>query len=381
MIAVWLALQCAVDVAHGHSSSNSYLSIGVEDGTLRMRWDIALRDLELAVGLDRDGDGSITWGELRAREDEVVRYALSRLSIDTAAGPCRLPAPVLLVSDLSDGAYAVIRSTLACAEVAPPDRISIGYRLLFDIDARHRALVRFGSGSNISTAVMTPERPVQSLQLTTTSAWKEFTPYLTEGVWHIWKGLDHVLFLLSLLLPVVYVAVREGGRRVLLPAAAMRPVLIDVFRIVTAFTLAHSVTLTLAALQLVILPPRLVESAIALSVVLAAANNLGLWIIETRWTVAFTFGLIHGFGFANSLQDLGLASGQLVPALLGFNLGVEVGQLAIVAVFVPTAFLLRRTRFYRTAVLAGGSVIVICLASIWLVERSFDFPIFDLVMK
>ena len=228
---------------------------------------------------------------------------------------------------------------------------------------------------------MTPERPVQSLQLTTTSAWKEFTSYLTEGVWHIWRGLDHVLFLLSLLLPVVYVAVREGGRRVLLPAAAMRPVLIDVFRIVTAFTLAHSVTLTLAALQLVILPPRLVESAIALSVVLAAANNLGLWIIETRWTMAFAFGLIHGFGFANALKDLGLASGQFVPALLGFNLGVEVGQLAIVAVFVPTAFLLRRTSLYRKAVLAGGSVVVICLASIWLVERSFDFPIFDLGLK
>ena len=119
--------------------------------------------------------------------------------------------------------------------------------------------------------------------------------------------------------------------------------------VVTAFTLAHSITLTLAALRLVELPSRLVESAIAASVVLAAVNNLVPVVERRRWMVAFAFGLIHGFGFASVLAELGLPQETLVLSLLGFNLGVELGQLAIVAVFLPTAYALRNTRFTAAA--------------------------------
>ena len=146
----------------------------------------------------------------------------------------------------------------------------------------------------------------------------------------------------------------------------------DVVKVVTAFTLAHSITLSLAALQVISLPSRLVESAIAASVVLAALNNLRGTIESRRWVVAFAFGLIHGFGFASVLTDLGLPQGALVLALVGFNLGVEVGQLAIVAVFLPLAFSLRRTRFYRIGVLKAGSVVVALLAGWWFVQRAFD---------
>ena len=374
-----LLAACLEQHAAAHSSSNSYVQISQPASGPALRWDIALRDLELAVGLDQDGDGAITWGELRASETQVLAYALPRLSIADGSGPCRLTTPELLVSDLSDGAYAVIRSPLACGGGERPQRLTIDYRLLFDIDARHRGLVRFGTDSTTSSAVMTPERPQQVLQKTAGSSWREFTAYLQEGIWHIWKGFDHVLFLLCLLLPAVYVATHGKPRRDLVAAPAIGPVLLDVFRIVTAFTLAHSITLTLAALQWVELPPRLVESSIAASVVLAAANNLGLWVINARWALAFAFGLIHGFGFANALRDLGLADGRFVPALLGFNLGVEVGQLAIVGVFVPLAFRLRHTRFYRRIVLTGGSALVICIASLWLIERMFDLSIADLV--
>ena len=186
-----------------------------------------------------------------------------------------------------------------------------------------------------------------------------------------------MLFLLSLLLPAVYVGVVRDNRRTLVPAAAMRPVFVDVFKIVTAFTIAHSITLTLAALQWVSLPPKLVESTIAASVFLAAANNLGLWIIRTRWTVAFIFGLVHGFGFANALADLGLSVDRFVPALLGFNLGVEAGQLAIVAIFIPAAFLSRFTRLYRRTVLIGGSILVMILSVVWFIERVFDLSLLE----
>ena len=149
----------------------------------------------------------------------------------------------------------------------------------------------------------------------------------------------------------------------------------DVLRIVTAFTVAHSITLTLATLGVLALPSRLVESAIAASVVLAALNNIWPVFHGRRWIVAFLFGLVHGFGFASVLADLGLPQGTLVLALLGFNVGVEAGQLAIVAVFLPLAFALRRSWLYRRGVLLGGSCVIAAIAAAWMVERVFDLKL------
>ena len=203
------------------------------------------------------------------------------------------------------------------------------------------------------------------------SRWRQFADYVRHGVWHIWIGFDHILFLVSLLLPAVLV--RHAGcwkERETLKASVL-----DVVRIVTAFTLAHSLTLTLAALGALSLPSRLVESAIAASVVLAALNNL--WPLVHRWraAVAFAFGLIHGFGFASVLADLGLPQDALVVSLVGFNVGVELGQLAIVAAFLPLAHALRRGLFYRRVVLGGGSALIALLAMVWLAERAFDLKL------
>jgi len=146
-----------------------------------------------------------------------------------------------------------------------------------------------------------------------------------------------------------------------------------VLKIVTAFTVAHSITLSLAALGWVNLPTRLVESAIAASVVLAAFNNLMPFFAERGWMVAFAFGLIHGFGFANALRDLGLRNGELAATLCGFNLGVEIGQLAMVTLFLPLAWSFRRMLFYRRVVLQAGSVAIILVATLWFAERVGDF--------
>jgi hypothetical protein len=149
----------------------------------------------------------------------------------------------------------------------------------------------------------------------------------------------------------------------------------DVFRIVTSFTLAHSITLSLAALHVVSLPSRLVESAIAASVLVAALNNLRPVVQSRRWAVAFGFGLIHGFGFASVLAELGLPNDALLLALVGFNLGVELGQLAIVALFLPLAYSLRRGAFYRRVVMAAGSLAIAGVAAIWLLERAFGLSL------
>jgi hypothetical protein len=149
----------------------------------------------------------------------------------------------------------------------------------------------------------------------------------------------------------------------------------DVFKVVTAFTVAHSITLTLAALGVIALPSRLVESAIAASVVLAALNNVRPAVYGGRWAIAFLFGLIHGFGFASVLADLGLPRESLLLSLVAFNVGVELGQLAIVAMFLPVAYALRATRFYRRVILVGGSLAVAAIAFAWLLERAFNWSL------
>jgi hypothetical protein len=143
-----------------------------------------------------------------------------------------------------------------------------------------------------------------------------------------------------------------------------------VLKIVTVFTLAHSITLWLAVMEYVTLPGRLVEATIALSIVVTALNNLYPVLPLSGWAIAFVFGLVHGFGFANVLVDLGLSEGTLAVALFGFNVGVELGQMAIVLVFFPLAFMLRSTLFYRRLSLQVGSI-----AGLWMYERVFNAEI------
>jgi len=221
--------------------------------------------------------------------------------------------------------------------------------------------------------VFTADTPRRSVGGESAGPLAQFATYAEEGVFHIWSGFDHVLFLLSLLLPAVLV--RRNGAWV--ACDSLRAATLDVVKVVTAFTVAHSITLTLAALAIVELPSRWVESAIALSVVLAALNNLHPIVANGRWVAAFGFGLLHGFGFAGALRGLGLPTGSLALSLAGFNLGVEAGQLAIVLVFLPLAFLSRSTWAYRRLALGGGSIVTAAVASTWLVERAFDTSVFS----
>jgi len=245
------------------------------------------------------------------------------------------------------------------------------YGLFFDVDPQHKGLLRLQYQGQSSTGIFSPDKATQQFALTKRSKLSQFLDYGREGVWHIWIGFDHILFLLALLLPAVVFRHQKHWQAV----AAFKPAFWSVLKIVTAFTVAHSITLSLATLGVISLPSRWVESTIALSVVIAALNNVFPLFAERRWVMAFVFGLVHGFGFASVLTDLGLPQDTLVLALVGFNLGVETGQLAIVAAFLPIAFLLRNTWAYKRVVLLGGSLIIAALAMIWLIERVFDLKL------
>jgi HupE/UreJ protein len=369
--ALLLLLILVASPASGHKASDAYVTIEHSGPALRGQWDIALRDLDNALGLDANGDGDITWGEVRARHADIAVYALQRLAISSGGERCVLAPAKQSIDTHTDGAYAVLTFSGRCAGAGRT--LAIGYRLFAGLDPQHRGLLNLIEDGRSRSVVFAADSPEQIVGGGSAGPWTQFSIYLNEGVWHIWTGFDHILFLLSLLLPAVLV--RRDRRWT--PGDSFREAFTEVAKVVTAFTVAHSITLTLAALSLVALPSRLVESAIALSVVLAALNNLFPVVGNGRWIAAFGFGLLHGFGFAGALHDLGLPAGSLALSLSGFNLGVEAGQLAIVAVFLPLAFLLRATWAYRRMLFAGGSAAIAAVAAVWLVERAFDVQVWN----
>ena len=366
----WLVLMAGTALAH--KSSDSYLRVQAQGDQVSVQWDIALRDIQFAIGLDANGDDQITWGELQQKQRELQAWASSRLSLQRG-GACTFTPQALQVGEHTDGGYAVLAWSGRCPQQHGP--LSIQYSLLFDLDTQHRGLLKLDLDGATHSAVLGPQSGVMQFAEATTAG-AQFVQYLWQGVWHIWIGFDHILFLLALLLPAVLLRRRwaRGGGGVH-GVSRFKDASLSVLAVVTAFTLAHSITLSLAALEIISLPSRLVESAIAASVVFAAANNL-VPMVQGRWLMAFFFGLIHGFGFASVLTELGLPTGALAVSLVGFNLGVELGQLAIVAVFLPLAFVLRHTPFYQRGVLLGGSWAALLVALAWFVERAFNLSIF-----
>jgi hypothetical protein len=435
--ALLAALACvasfAAPMAQAHKASDAYVTLHVDGATVDARVDIALRDLDRDLDLDTNADDQLSWKEVRTRWADIAALARTdiRLSADGARctpDPAATPtteanAPSL--TDHSDGTYAVLRMQWHCA--APVQQLSVEYELFAKTDPTHRGIAR------VSRADAGPEAPAPQLAvLSPGNGWHRFkltplavsaapasavatgqvenpaatalpepaprptadadqatvedTPtssffgFVREGVHHILIGYDHILFLLSLLLPSVWIrsAVtdpRTGATRTRWVASNnLRLALTNVLKVVTAFTVAHSITLALSVLDIVNPPSRWVESIIAASVVLAALNNIWPLISEARWKLTFVFGLVHGFGFASALKDAGLAKGALAGPLIGFNVGVEIGQLCIVALVLPIAWSLRGTRTYRGA-FAAGSLAIAGVASIWLVQRAFDLSL------
>ena len=359
----------AAQAAHAHTQSTAYLTLHASTTGISGEWSLSLRDLDDAVGLDANEDGQITWAELLSRKEAVCAYALSRLHVQ-GDGKTGIPhINELLVDNLSDGAYAVLRFNVD--GIDQPRRLQVNYNAFFDIDPKHRGLLRLEHNGQTQLGVFSPTTPTLAFDFGAPPPGNPFLTFLKEGIWHIWSGYDHVLFLLALLLPGVLLR-RDGSWQ---PVAEPRRAFVNVLKVVTAFTVAHSITLSLSVLGIVHLPTRLVESAIAASVVIAAFNNLLPIFPDGMWMAVFGFGLLHGFGFANALRDLGLQHGQLALTLFGFNLGVEIGQLAIVSVFLPLALSMRRLLFYQRFILRVGSAGIILVASAWFAERALDFKL------
>jgi hypothetical protein len=365
-------------LAQAHKASDSYLQLDAAAGALTVRWDIALRDLDVALDLDSDEDGRLTWGEVKAGWPRIQEYALAHLTIDS----CRLRPTGQELERRNDGAYAVLFSAADCTLAQTP---AIAYTLFREVDPTHRGIAKIQrSGQPPALRMLDPNEPASIDREPSNDAGassKTTQPdaiapsgvggFLREGVRHILTGHDHVLFLLCLLLPSVIRRTPQGWRPVERLSQAVWPVV----GIVSAFTVAHSITLGLAALKLVSLLPAFIEPAIAVTIILAALDNVWPLVPVPRVVVTFFFGLIHGFGFAGVLAELNLPSAEFAWALLEFNLGLEFGQLLIVGGAVGLLFLFRESPRYRLLVVRGGSMAAIAIAALWLIERTANVSI------
>ena len=298
-------LLCIATAAAAHNTQLSSAALELSGSVVRADLDLNGRDLEVALGTTLlSPQGTVSAEALDGTRSGIEAYLVEHVQLQ--AGEARCELRVLGLEPAAE--HVRVRAQFDC----PRHAGSLVYRAtpFAEIDPRARHMVtvtgeakRFGLLS-----ISTPELAITTVRQ---SAWSVFGRYLLSGIEHIAIGFDHIAFLLGTIV---------WGRR-----------LLPLVKVITAFTVAHSITLTAAVLGAVTPNPAWVEAAIAASIVYVAAENFFVRDVGRRWPLTFAFGLVHGFGFASVLREYGLPQEALVPALAAFNIGVEVGQLAIVA--------------------------------------------------
>jgi hypothetical protein len=360
LAAMFVVLSMPGSPAFAHSTSTSFLDVESSGEAITLRWDLSLHDLVWTVFIDRDFDGVVTGREVQDSRSSIEHAVSSQIDVSRGGAPCALRVEDLALAQRLEQNHLSVLLRATCPRAG---RLSIGGALFMSTDASQRMLVSAAAGGRTSAGVVSPgtrwEEPEH------VSAWRGFLRFIGEGAWHVLIGYDHIAFVLLLLLPSVLRPVEgrwRGDTRFVQVAR-------DILLVVTAFTVAHSTTLALAATGMVRLPTQPIEIAIAASIAVAAGINLLPRLSRARLWLAFGFGLVHGFGFANVLSEVDTQGLSLLPLLAGFNLGVEVAQLAIVAVVLPAIYAARASRWYSGGVMPLGSCALGAAGLVWLFQR------------
>lgn len=348
-------LFCFAGDVQPHQLNTGYLAIQVTTDSLFLDFTFDITDLERVFAIDADSNATITLDELaqRLRTMQAFFERTTRLRIDYLPVHLQWPQPHW-TKDAAGNLFLQWRLTLPLPNGL--HYLSLRLELFEAFGENFKVLVKAQAGQHLAQYVLFADAPAlrfavepEGMELS-----RQLATFVRLGVEHIFIGIDHILFLIGLII--------VGGR------------FIDLVKIVTSFTVAHSLTLILAALQVVNLPPRLVESAIALSIVYVAVENFFVTDLSRRWMVTGFFGLVHGFGFAGVLRDLGLPTRGLVPSLLSFNVGVEVGQVVIVSLLLPVVWGLQRLPAGQVAVRLASAVIFV-FGLTWFLDRAFHLPV------
>lgn len=343
--------------AIAHELNTSYTAIVVTPDSLQAVFTFDLSDLNKRFHLDINGDTNVEQDELLAAMPALYAYVEAQTAIAINFSPTRLEQrPGGFTKD--DFGNVFINFIFFKSLNALPAEIALQVDFFEKFGAQHKNLVKIVAGEQIQQAIFSADNARQRFSVGgKVSLWAQISEFIKLGVEHIFLGYDHLMFLFALIV--------IGGR------------LTNLIKIVTAFTVAHSITLILAALEILKLPSQMIETGIALSIAYVAAENFFIANAQHRWLLTFTFGLIHGFGFANVLRDLGLPASGLVPSLVAFNLGVEIGQLCIVAIFFPVTLWLAKQKYQRPVVFACSAIILLFGLG-WFVERAFGLAFMPL---
>nr|WP_216821287.1 HupE/UreJ family protein [Marinobacterium profundum] len=364
--ALWLLLGLLLQPWHSalaHDPGISTVRVMPDAAGLSLLFSINASELERFVSLDSDSNATVSEAEVEAAAERLRGLAISLVRLEPASDS-RMPR----AGTVALGAQQTIELAVRIDDAVVPVDTQLAFLRLDEFPPDHRLYVSLEQdGTLLDARILSARTPQLTVPAQAISTLRLLQTYITEGMQHIWSGFDHMLFLVTLLLPAVLVRTGAGWT----PAEGLKPATLELLKVVTAFTLAHSITLSLSVLNILSLPSRLVESLIALSVILAALNNLWPLGRGLRWPLALGFGLLHGFGFASVLSLLGLPAGGQLAALAGFNIGIELGQLALVAILFPPLYLARSQLFFQPLVLRTGSVLVILVAGVWLWQRVF----------
>ena len=345
-----VVLTFAALVADAHETTRSYVTLSRDGSNLTADVRIAFRDIEVAAWMDENLDGNITWGETKQRLNAISAYVLSALSLH-AGGACTLKLTDPDVSAEGGIDFLVLHFTGSCPDASAP--LKITSRLFIEIDPDHRMFLTAQSDGATTTTILSAASPDVELGANTSGLRNSFASYFISGIEHLMGGADHLVFLFVLMLP----AVASGS--------APRRAVIGVITALTGFTLAHALTLTAAATDLLKPPTAIIEILIAVSIIITAIDNVRPFIPAPRAAVAAFFGIIHGFGFASALGVLQLGGAGLATALVGFNLGIEIAQVAVVLAILPVLYLIGKGQL----VMRLGSLAAVCAGLFWVWQR------------
>jgi hypothetical protein len=344
--------------AFAHNLDTSYARVTITPQEVEFKFAYDLASLQRITRLDPDGDLQVSRAEIVAATPAIQQFLRARVFLGlneqeaefAEAVPPVWPEDAGAAIPESDYHQRLLSFAFRNPVLSAPEAVTLTFDVFGQLGDAHTILGVFvweGREDEVIFTRFEPDYLYDTGYRTPLS--QQITQYFKLGVKHIFLGFDHIAFLFALLFVKRFM---------------------DLIKVITAFTVAHTLTLALAVLQIVKFPSQLVEIGIAATIMYVAAENLWVKSTRHRWMLTFGFGLVHGFGFANVLRELGLPARGLARSLVSFNLGVEAGQIVIVGALWPLLWWINR-QSWAAAFRVGLSVVIFLLGAAWFVERTF----------
>ena len=344
--------------AHSHTLSTAFVNADMnESGWIQGEIRFRFVDLKPHIDMDTNRNGELTWAEVLNQSSAIKQYFQSLLILKTAQQACLVNVEETFKVDTHyNDNYLVLPFNADCTSAG---QVSVTYPNIDRQPFHHKLIFNLQYNSISHQRIISQSVSSIHLDLQSPHHLDTFIEYLWQGMWHIWIGYDHILFLICFLLAAVF---HQNVK------TFSRQSLANILMLVTAFTVAHSITLILTAFNWIQLPSHWVEATIALSIFFSAINNI-IVMVKRLFFLIFIFGLIHGMGFAGVLGELNIPQGQRVLSTIAFNLGVEIGQILILFIILPMLLMIRSLKIPPKWCLTTGSLGIGGMSLVWLVER------------